>query len=139
MPSINQLLCLAEGQVERINSIRTESEAPIKMSTFSTTNQSPRAKYSSSGTSNNSRPVILNSADTLIFPMLGALSEDVSIDDVDNRRALIASSHRAPQRCAKLIELPPQRTDERLLEVPSLSTTHRSKKYGDYWTPNSKQ
>jgi len=117
---------------------RSESEVSIKMCTFSTINQSPRAKYSNSGNSNNSRPVILNSADTLIFPMLEALTEDVSIDDVDKRRALIASSHRAPQRCTK-IELPAQRTDERLLEVPSISTTHRSKKYGDYWTPNTKQ
>jgi len=116
----------------------TESEEPIRMSTLSTKwNQSSRDMYSCSGRSNNSRPAILSSADTLI-PMLRSLGEDVSTDDVDKRRLLVVSSHRALQRCPKT-ELPAQRTDERLLEVPSISATHRSRIYGEYWTPNCKQ
>jgi len=100
--------------------------------------QSPRAKYSCSGNSYNSRPTILSSTDFLIFPMLGRLSKDMSIDDVDKRRPMVVSSHRAPQICPK-IELPAQRTDERMLEVPSVIITQKSKKYGEYWTPNCKQ
>merc|ERR1719474_595214 len=70
--------------------------------------------------------------------MLETLSEDVSIDDVDKRRPVVVSSYRAPQRCPKT-EVTAKRTDERLLEVPSTSTTHRSKKYGEFWIPNCKQ
>jgi len=119
---------------------RKESEVPIRKSTFSSMrNQSPRDKYSCSGILNISRPVIQGGADTLIFSMLGTLSEDVSIDNVDKRRPVVVPSHRASPRCS-WIELPTQRTDERLLEVPSTSTTHiSSKKYGEHWIPNCKQ
>jgi len=140
---IQTVLCCSGCMAKRPGRQRKIPKINIRISTISTIRtQSPRVKYCASAHTSGSIPVVLTSADTLSFPILGTVTEDVSIDDNKiRRRSTFFSAKRPQQICAKTniyqIELTAQRTDEMLLEVPSLSVSR--KKFSDYWTSNRKQ